>query len=218
MIIVIEGIDGSGKTTQTKILMSNLKKFGFKTETLSFPQYKQFFGRSVKQFLKGDFGDIKQVDPRLAGILYALDRWQTKEKLRKWIKDKKIIILNRYTTSNLIHQTIKLPAPKRDQYIKWVEKMEYGILNLPKPDMVIYLYLPYKLSYALINKRGKEKDIHESNLRHLKQAAQHGLKLAEKKKNWYIVQCNNGNKILSKQEISQKILTIVKKKIKKHTI
>lgn len=214
MLIVIDGIDGSGKSTQTKILVKRLKSAKHPVETLNFPQYHQFFGRMVKKFLNGEFGQIAQVDPHLASILYALDRWQARNKINHWLKENKIVILNRYATSNLIHQTIKIDGKKRRQFIDWLNKMEYEILSLPKPDLVLYLYLPYKLSYALITKRGNKKDIHEADLNHLNVAAAQGLKLAQTEKKWILVRCNRGNKILTKEEIAEKTWKIIKSKIK----
>jgi len=210
MLIVIEGIDGSGKTTQTELLVKKLKSDGrHSVASLDFPQYNQFFGRAVKSFLNGEFGKIDQVDPHLASTLYALDRWQSKNKLLKWLKQKKIIVLNRYTTANLLHQTIKLSLTKRTQFTNWIKKMEYDILGLPKPDLVIYLYLPAQLSYGLITKRGNKKDIHESNMNHLKSAAKQGLKLTRTSKNWCLVRCNQSKKILEPQIIANKIWKIV---------
>lgn len=213
MLIVIDGIDGSGKSTQTEILVRRLKAEKYPVETLNFPQYQQFFGRMVKKFLNGEFGQINQVDPHLASILYALDRWQARNKINHWLKENKIVILNRYATSNLIHQTIKIKEKKRRQFIDWLNKMEYEILNLPKPDLVLYLYLPYKLSYALITKRGNKKDIHEADLNHLNAAAAQGLKLAKSQRNWQLIRCNRGKKVLTREEIAQKIWKVIKIKI-----
>ena len=214
MLIVIDGIDGSGKTTQTDLLVKKLKENGYQTVTLDFPQYQQFFGQMVGRFLKGDYGSIDQVDPHLASTLYAFDRWQSKQKLEKWLKSNKIIILNRYTTANLIHQAIKASPQKREQFIKWVEKMEYDILGLPKPDLVIYLSLPAKLSYALITKRGNQKDIHEADINHLKTASAQGQKLAKTRRNWHLLNCNQGNIILSKKNIALKIWKIIAPNLK----
>ena len=214
MLIVIDGIDGSGKTTQTDLLVKKLKENGYQTVTLDFPQYQQFFGQMVGRFLKGDYGSIDQVDPHLASTLYAFDRWQSKQKLEKWLKSNKIIILNRYTTANLIHQAIKASPQKREQFIKWVEKMEYDILGLPKPDLVIYLSLPAKLSYALITKRGNQKDIHEADINHLKTASAQGQKLTKTRRNWHLLNCNQGNIILSKKNIALKIWKIIAPNLK----
>ncbi|MEK9166000.1 MAG: hypothetical protein AAB525_04065, partial [Patescibacteria group bacterium] len=211
---VIDGIDGSGKSTQTNILVKRLKAAKYPVETLNFPQYHQFFGRTVKKFLNGEFGKIDAVDPHLASVLYAFDRWQARNKINHWLKENKIVILNRYATSNVIHQTIKIKEKKQRQFINWLNKMEYEILKLPKPDLVLYLYLPYKLSYALITKRDNKKDIHEADLDHLKTAAAQGLKLAKSQQNWRLIRCNDGEKILSKEEIAEKIWKIISSNVK----
>ncbi|MBI4359824.1 MAG: dTMP kinase [Candidatus Jacksonbacteria bacterium] len=214
MLIVLDGIDGAGKTTQTELLIKKLVKEKRAVATLDFPQYdRTFFGGMVKRFLKGEFGSIGKVDPRLASILYALDRFEMKETILKWLRQKKIVVLNRYTTSNLIHQGSKLPEKKRTDFAAWTEKMEYEIFGLPRPNIVFYLSLPHTLAYALITKRGKKKDIHEKNREHLNRAARYGLELAQKKR-WRIIQCNNGNILRTKEEIANLIWQNVSLKIK----
>lgn len=214
MLIILDGIDGAGKTTQTELLIKRLKKHGCKTKTLDFPQYKQnFFGGMVKQFLNGDFGGIDKVDPHLASLLYALDRWENSRAISRWIKSGAVVVMNRYSTANMIHQSVKLPLKQRAQFIRWIEKLEYEIFGIPKPDLVIYLSLPYTLAYALIKKRGNAKDIHEKDQKHLANAANMGMRLA-RARNWKIVECNEGkNKIRSKEIIAGDIWKIVRKKI-----
>src|SRR3989338_5102074 len=107
----------------------------------------------VKSFLQGAYGSITQVDPHLASALYGWDRWQSKEKMLKWLKQKKMVVLNRYTTSNLIHQAVKLPPKARGAFVRWLETMEYDILKLPKPNLILYLHLPARLALNLIAKR-----------------------------------------------------------------
>lgn len=214
MLIVLDGIDGAGKSTQTKMLIKRLKKEGYAVATLDFPQYAQnFFGGMVKQFLNGEFGGINKVDPHLASLLYALDRWESKAKIQQWLKQKKIAVINRYTTANLIHQSIKLPSQKRAVFANLIEKLEYAILGMPKPNMVIYLSLPHALAYALIIKRGKKKDIHEKDRKHLCAAAQYGLELARKKR-WHIIHCHKNNVMRSKEDIAAEIWKTIHKKIK----
>lgn len=211
MLIVIDGIDGAGKTTQTALLAERLKKAGCQTATLDFPQYKNtFFGKMVHRFLKGEFGTSRDVNPYFASLLYALDRYEAKNKLLNWLKQKKIVILNRYVTANLIHQTIKLPPEKRSSFIRWVETAEYQILGTPKPDIVLYLSLPYTLAYALIEKRGNKKDIHEADITHLKNASLQGRRLAKTRENWHLIRCTKGKKILPKKVIGEKVWEVVK--------
>lgn len=214
MLIVLDGIDGAGKTTQTELLVKRLKKEGHKVATLDFPQYERtFFGAMARRFLKGEFGAIGEVDPHLASILYALDRFEMKEALARWLRQKKIVVLNRYTTSNLIHQGSKLPAKKRAAFAAWLEKMEYEILGIPRPDLAVYLSLPHTLAYALITKRGKKKDIHEKNRKHLYAAARYGLELARKKE-WHIIKCNDGKNMRTKEEIADDIWKLVRTNVK----
>lgn len=214
MLIVIDGIDGSGKTTQTQVLIRRLKAHKLEVHTLKFPQYTQnFFGGMVGQFLKGEFGGITDVDPHLASVLYALDRFESKEKLESWLAKGDIVVLDRYTVASTIHQTIKLPTKKQAAFICWLEKMEYQVLELPKPDLVLYLYLPYKLAYGLITNRGNKKDIHEADLSHLKNAGQHGRRLAKMRHNWHLIECHRGHTILSRSEIAQKIWSTIEKKL-----
>ncbi|HBH46756.1 MAG: hypothetical protein A2445_05095 [Candidatus Jacksonbacteria bacterium RIFOXYC2_FULL_44_29] len=205
MLIVIDGIDGTGKTTQTEYLIKNLKKAGYAVETLDFPHYQNFFGQMVRQYLAGEFGNIDQVDPHLATMLYALDRWQTKNKIQKWLKQKKVVVLARYTTANLIHQAIKVPASKRADFQNWIENLEYEILGLPKPDLVVCLYLPARMAYTLITKRGRPKDIHEADIMHLNAAANQALKLCRQHKTWRLLRCHRGNTILSREEVAKQL-------------
>jgi dTMP kinase len=214
MLIVIEGIDGSGKTTQTELLIKKLKSAGYKTATLNFPQYEEnFFGGLVKQFLQGEFGQINQVDPHLASILYALDRWETVSRINKWLKQGRVIVLNRYVPSNLIHQVVKIPPIKRQRFIEWIEQMEYNVLKIPKPDLVIYLDLPYQVACALIEKRGNKKDIHEADLEHLKRAAEQGCHLAKERRDWQLIDCSKRGKILTREEIGERVWKALQSRI-----
>ena len=215
VLIIIEGIDGTGKTTQTALLIERLKKKGYQTANLDFPQYnKSLFGKMVARYLKGEFGNSNEVNPYFSSLLYALDRYEAKLKLLQWLKEKKIVILNRYVTANLIHQSIKVAVKKRAAFIRWIERTEYQILGLPKPNLVVYLSLPYTLACALIEKRGNAKDIHEADKAHLKHAALQGMRLAKKKKNWHTIQCSKGEKILSKKEIGEQIWRLVRSNLK----
>jgi dTMP kinase len=214
MLIVIDGVDGAGKTTQTKLLVKKLQKQNYRVATLDYPQYQNtFFGQAVKRFLDGEFGDIDEVDPHLAALLYALDRFETKPKLQNWLQKKTIVVLNRYVSSNLIHQASKLKRTARTRAIRWIETMEYTIFGMPKPDLVIYLHLPSPLAYALIEKRGNKKDIHEQSKKHLAKASQEGLRLAKKYKNWRLVSCSNRGKILTIEEVEKRIWKIVEREL-----
>ncbi|HLC66288.1 MAG TPA: thymidylate kinase, partial [Candidatus Nanoarchaeia archaeon] len=127
-LIVLEGIDGSGKTTQTKMLVARLKREGYAVETIDFPQYyTTFFGKMVAQYLRGEFGALDQVSPYLAAILYAGDRFERKEQLEQWLAEGKIVIANRYVSANMGHQASKIPRSKRAVFVQWLDQLEYGV-------------------------------------------------------------------------------------------
>lgn len=222
-LIVIDGTDGSGKATQTKILVHKLKKHGFKTATLDFPQYyANFFGNLVGRYLKGEFGNLNQVSPYLASVIYALDRWESKEKILNWLKRGYTVILDRYVSANQIHQGAKIQdAAERKKFLQWLEKMEFGIFELPRPDLVLYLYVPPKISQKLVDKKHKrgylgdsKRDIQEKNLKHLTLATKQCLRLIKSKNNWIKINCIQNEKILTPEIISQKVWqTLINNKI-----
>lgn len=204
-LIVIDGTDGSGKQTQAALLIDALKNRGFDCESIDFPQYKQnFFGGLVRQYLDGAFGPTELVHPKLASVLYAVDRWQSKEKINTWLTQGKTVILDRYYTSNLIHQSTKLSDDELDEFSSWDIEMEFNVFSIPKPDIVIYLMVDPEISMKLIEARGQGNDGHE-NLNHLTKAAQR-CKLLAKKFNWEVVDCSPNNTLLPKEAIAQTIL------------
>jgi len=208
-LIVIEGIDGSGKATQTKILVEKLNQVGFATATIDFPQYeKNFFGRMVRRYLNGEFGPATQVNPYLASILYAADRWESAETIRQYLARGKIVILDRYYTSNLIHQSTKLKNPEIDDFIIWDESMEFNVFKIPQPDLVIYLHLDAAIAYELITKRGQGHDGHDT-IGHLKQAEERCHYLAEKL-GWLTIECSENGQLLEVKIIADDIWQKVK--------
>ena len=185
----MDGIDGSGKATQTEMLINNLKKAGYETGTIDFPQYyDNFFGKMVGEYLAGEFGNV---DPRLASILYALDRWQSKEKIEKDLAAGKIFVCNRYMSANMIHQGGRISgAKKRKGMMDFLENMEFNIFGIPKPDLVLYLDVLPEVGRKLVGKKearayakGKKRDMHEKDRQHLINARNQALRLAKKKEN-----------------------------------
>ncbi len=218
-LIVIDGIDGSGKATQAKLLVERLKRRrhssrlagspsdkdkNINVEYFNFPQYENnFFGKMIRQYLAGDFGKPTEIHPRLASILYAADRWESKTKLEQWLAAGKTVVVDRYYTSNLIHQGAKLPPEQLDEFINWINELEFNIFKIPKPDIVIYLHVPATVANQLITARGQGHDGHE-NVAHLKTAEQRCLYLA-KKLGWTKIECCDNLKLLPVEEISEKI-------------
>lgn len=221
-LIVIEGLDGSGKATQTKLLVQKLKKEGYLVKTLDFPRYHTFFGKIVGKYLRGEFGGVNQINSYFTSLLYALDRWEAAAKIKKWLHQGKIIICNRYTTANQIYQSAKIKKRKeRENFLLWLKKMEYQVLAIPQPNLILYLDVPFEIGQKLVNQKkirqylkGAKKDIHEKNKNYLKNVQ----KIAEfliKKEHWQKIICLKNNQILPKKEISQRVWSVVKNYLRK---
>lgn len=216
IFIVIDGTDGSGKATQTKLLADRLKKSGYKVKTIDFPQYENnFFGKIVGRYLSGEFGTSSEVSPYLASILYAGDRFEEKEKIEKWLRGGYIVIADRYASSNQIHQGGKVSnQKKREEFLTWLEELEYGIFKIPRPQAIIYLDMPLEISQKLLKKisaqkkknylKGK-KDIHENDLKHLSDAKNNAIELVKKSNNWVKINCARNGKPLLVEEINRNI-------------
>lgn len=206
-LIVIEGTDGSGKTTQTKLLIERLLKEGVPAESLRFPQYeKNLFGGLIRECLDGKHGDFTKVDAKIGSVLYACDRYETMPQINKWIEEGKIIVADRYATSNQIHQGGKLrDENERADFLNWLGEMEYDKLHIRKPDLVFYLEMPLLVSIDLISKREGIKDAADSDFEYLKNSKEAGRYMVERERFWERVECMDGDKLLSPEEIHEKI-------------
>ena len=213
--IVIDGSDCSGKETQTKLLKKNLKKIGYKIETIDFPRYQSFYGKMITRYLNGEFGSLDEVNPYLISTLYANDRLHSKNKIENWLKQGKIVIADRYVSANTIFQTAKISSNKEKiKFIKWLNNFEYNINKIPKPDKIIYLYVPVKNILQLSKKRKKSKDIHENNIHFLKEVEKQAKILARKNKKWATINCIKNSQLMQISQINNKILKILIKIIK----
>lgn len=173
-LIVLEGIDGSGKETQSNLLEKKLKEKGREVMHISFPDYESPCSALVKMYLKGDFGkNPEDVNPYAASLFYAVDRFASyRMKWKDFYEKGGIVIADRYTTSNMVHQMTKYEDEvKRKDFLSWLEKTEYGELELPRPDLVILLDIPLAVSENLVKERAKKggsMDIHEQHLDYLR--------------------------------------------------
>lgn len=188
MLITIEGLDGTGKHTQSVLLHEAIEG----SELIGFPQYESESSSLVKMYLQGRItDDPNKVNPYLASLFYACDR-AIDNTMKEWSKDidNKIVISDRYTGSNYIHQMSKLPKSEWSDYMKFIEELEYKKLNIPKPDMTFYLYLPTQISQDLMNKRynnnESSKDIHEKNMDYLTQCIS-AIPYLKKHLHWIII-------------------------------
>lgn len=213
-IIVIEGLDGSGKATQTKILADRLSDKGLPVKRLEFPNYESPSSALVKMYLNGDFGSKPQdVNAYAASAFYAVDR--VAGFLGDWKKDYEngtILLSDRYATSNVIYQMSKLAESERDSFILWQEDFEYGKLGLPKADAVIYLDVDPDVSQKLMQKRYKgdnsKMDLHEKNMKFLLDCRKSALYAAERC-GWIIIDCCENGEIKPIERIAGEIEKIV---------
>lgn len=218
-LIVLEGLDGSGKGTQFMVLCDNLEKLGVKIARVDFPDYNSNSSALVKMYLNGDFGENpKKINPYAACTFYAVDRFASYTSSWKKHQDEgKLIIANRYTSSNIVYQMSKLPENEWDSFIEWVEDTEYKKFGIPRPSVVIYLDMPIEISQELMTNRysGDEskKDIHEKDIEFLNECRKSALFAAEKL-GWFIIKCSENSKPKKINEISDEIFEIVKKAIK----
>lgn len=214
-LIVIEGLDGSGKGTQTKLLTEYLNKNGERVRQISFPDYDSPAATPVKMYLSGEFGKSPaDVNPYAASCFYAVDRFASFNK--NWKCDYEngtLILADRYATSNMIFQLAKLPQDEWDNFLFWLEDFEYNKLNLPKPDLVIYLDMPTDVSQKLMSKRylGDEskKDIHESNVAFLDESAR-SARYAAEKLGWQVIKCAENGEPYSIESIHEQIKLKIK--------
>ena len=222
-LIVIEGIDGSGKATQAELLKEKLKRLRCKTVYIDFPQYEtSFFGALTGRVLKGDFGDPAKLSPYLASLSYAFDRFSARDDIRDLLKMGYIVISNRYTSANEIHQGGKLKNPrKRDEFLSWLERLEFEELKIPRPDVVLYLDVPVSIVGGLIDSKkaraylsGKKRDGHEGNKKHLTAAARTARVLARQRRDWVTIRCTENGGMLSKEVIAEKVWSVVKPLLK----
>ncbi|MEG1869732.1 MAG: deoxynucleoside kinase [Oscillospiraceae bacterium] len=214
-LIVIEGLDGSGKATQAQFLYDRLKETKIPAIKISFPNYEDNSSALVKMYLAGKMGNINQVNVFAASTFYSVDRYATFNMYyKKQFDDGTNIVADRYTTSNIVHQGSKLPNEEQDEYINWLEDLEYDRMELPRPDLVLYMDMEPEIARELIQKRYKgntaRMDIHEADFEYMKQC-RHTALLAAEKCGWHIVKCTDGSKALNAYEISEKIWDIVQK-------
>ena len=224
--IVFEGLDGSGKSTQSKLLISHLKKDGYKTAIIDFPQYGTKSADLVENYLNGKYGTSEEVGPYRASIFYACDRYDASFKIQKWLKEGRIVVSDRYVASNIGHQGGKIKDKKeRKKYIKWLYNLEYEIFRIPKPDITFILktspQLAKKMAPRIIDKKKKKKriaylgskirDIHERDLNHLTQALNSYLETAKEfPKEFKVIESMENNKFIPPKIIHQKIWRIIK--------
>lgn len=222
-LIVIEGTDASGKETQTAKLVERLMENGLQVRKISFPNYESPACEPVKMYLEGKFGDkALEVNPYPVSTMYAIDRYSSyKTDWEEFYKNGGIIVTDRYTTSNMVHQASKINnIQEKKEYLNWLEDLEYTKMKLPKPDLVIFLNMPVEAGLKLMSDRNnkitgeKKKDIHEKDENYLRKSYENACDIA-KIYSWDNVECTEKERIKTIAEISDTLYTIVKNKVLK---
>ena len=217
-LIIIEGLDGCGKSTQTALLEKYFQNENIKYKKIKLPDYQSKSSTLVKMYLGGEFGgNADDVNAYAAGAFYAVDRFASYK--LDWGRDYEagtLILADRYATSNSIYQMEKIASDKWDEYLKWSADFEYNKLGIPKPDCVIFLDMPVEISQKLMTGRynGDEgkKDVHEADVEFLQKCRKSAL-YAAKKQNWNVVPCSDGNEPLSIEEIHNNVVKIIEKEL-----
>lgn len=211
-LIVIDGTDGTGKATQTALLVERMRKEGIPVETLSFPQYGKKSAGLVEEYLAGNYGKASEITPKQASVFYAVDRFTAKKQMEGWLEAGKNVILDRYVSANMGHQGAKIAdTEERIAFYAWNDELEFGIFGLPRPDLNIILHIPVELTTQLLaSEKGSSRDIHEKDPEHLRRAEEVYFEIGQMFTNFELVECTNENQILTREEIHEKIWDIVK--------
>ncbi|MBI2588627.1 hypothetical protein HYW35_00225 [Candidatus Saccharibacteria bacterium] len=218
LFIVLEGADGSGKTTQFRLLAERLKAVGYEVAIFDFPRYELPSSYFVKRYLNGEYGEASRLSPYTASLFYALDRYEAAPQIRQALKAGKIVLANRYVGSNMAHQGSKFSAESQQRgFFVWAESLEFQLLGIPRPTLNIYLKVPPKISYGLIANKtarsytNKQRDEHEKNLEYLERSSDtYDLLTKLFPKDFKEIDCTSHNQILGIAEINDNIWETIK--------
>jgi dTMP kinase len=216
ILIAIEGIDGSGKQTQARLLEHSLLSQGHAVYATGFPQYESWFGSMVGKYLNGDFGPLEAVDPHFSALLYAGDRFEAKARIESALNDAKVVLIDRYVASNLAHQVARATAEKRSEFLRWIEHLEYSIYGLPREDLILYLRVPPRQAQKLVAKKSERNytrathDLQEKSLAHLEDAADM-YDMLSRSRPWATIQCYDAriNSLRLPEDIASEVLSAV---------
>lgn len=216
-LIVIEGADGAGKATQARLLTERLIAEGMSVERMEFPHYEgTFFGSYIKEWIDEVHGNFVDMDPRLAAILFAGDRFETKEKINAWLDEGKHVVLDRYVSASMLHQGAKISdTEKRGSFLLWLSRLEYDVFKTPRPDAVVYLDMPAEMRHALLTTDESKPNLGHTETDAVYQAAvQNSAEHVAGLEKWHIVSCLDDDKLRSKDNINSEIYGIVRPLLK----
>lgn len=214
-LIVFEGTDGSGKATQSRLLCEHLKRESIPYRNITFPRYGQPSAAMVQEYLDGNLGKRPgDVNAYAASMFYAMDRYASyKQDWGAFYEAGGLIVADRYTTSNAVHQASKLPEGERKAYLDWLFDTEYRLLGLPEPDLVLYLDMPTEITEKMMRQRetatGTHADIHEQDAAYLKQCRDNAQAVVEEC-GWTVIRCAAGDEPRSIEDIHRQVLETVR--------
>jgi dTMP kinase len=223
-LFVIEGLDGAGKSTQIKLLKDYLNSKSYNCEYLHFPRTgAPFFGELIARFLRGEFGTIEDVDPYLVAMLYAGDRKDAAKLIISWLNKGNIVLLDRYTYSNIAYQCAKIiDSKKQDDLKNWILKLEFDHFKIPKPDLNIFLDVPFAFTENKLTagRSGDDRnylngrtDIHESSLEFQRMVREIYLKVSQNDERLTVINCTGSDGgMLKAEDIFSKVIEIIKSK------
>lgn len=215
VLIAIEGIDGSGKGTQAKLLHQRMLDVGHTSELISFPRYSAtHFGQTIGRFLNGEFGQLDEVDPLLAATLYAADRFESIGMLSELLETKDVVVADRYVASNVAHQGAKKAGDERTRLQDWILKTEHEVFGLPRAQLVVHLDLPAETAQMLIAKKAKRDytdqaaDMQEADRDYLDSVRKAYLELANREADWATISLLDGERLKSIDEVAEEIWSV----------
>jgi dTMP kinase len=220
-LFVIEGVDGAGKSTQIKLLQDFFRNMGYKSEYLHFPRTDQpYFGELIARFLRGEFGSLDQVDPYLVAMLYAGDRKDSSDLIKGWLNEGRIVLLDRYTYSNIAYQCAKLKDLKsQNKLMDWILSLEFEHFAIPRPDLNIFLDVPFSFTEKKLTtlRTGDDrkylngiKDIHEESLEFQKNVRDIYLRVSKIDGKLALVDCSNGHgEMLTPEQIFDSVIKML---------
>lgn len=212
-LIVIDGADGSGKATQSRMLVERLRANGHTVEHLDFPRYEHnHFGKLIRECLDGKRGDFMATDARIASVLYAADRYESRQMLHEWLQEGKIVVLDRYVSANMMHQGAKIQdEDEAEDFLSWLDHMEHTVFKLPRPDLIIYLDVPYAVRRVLLSSDSSRAsiDVAEVDDGHQYACERRAKDIVARGADWRMVSCVMDETMRGCDEIHEDIFTHV---------
>jgi dTMP kinase len=212
-LVAVEGIDGAGKGTQSRLLKERLLQEGTLTALLAFPRYEEtLFGQTIARYLNGGFGPLEEVPPEFAALLFAGDRFESLEEIERYRREAAVVIFDRYVPSNLAHQGARLPKERWPEFRRWLERIEYQVFGIPRPDVVVWLDLPPELAPLMIARKASRRytslraDLHEANHDYLCRVAELYRELYATEQNWLRVAVTVDGQLREVSDIHQEIV------------